>query len=562
MKHQPLITIGAFLLFCFFNLQSIEGQVDPDSKEFITSIDSIFADKADMTGPGASIIIIKGSSVILSKNYGSANLSFGVPFNENTLFPLPNFTDHLVAFSVLQLDQKGLIKLTDPINKYLPEFGFQNDVLITHLLNHSSDLPFLLSLRLMAGWNFTDPFYQNDFLNLTKKFTKDLKPDNKIIHSHTGIKILQMLVEKVSQKNFSEYASLNIFQPLGMTSSVIKNEYFKEHKNNSIGYNETDVGYQRSYSTELALMCPMAYSTQNDFGKWMLNVQTKNFEGSIIEQMDQALLIKGEPQKRLNGTYCIGQQQYYKFLGEDEFYLMESYEGHSWKWIRLQESDLSIMAIGNLSSYIGNKVNAVARLLVPPISKSSTTEKTESTPIILSEKEMEACTGVYWNEDYLYTTEISIKDGVLYHSDNDNGFNFVMSPQTNTFFETPFGGTIEFTSIGGNQKKMRNILPNGRVFDSKEYDVAALKKGNQLKYVGLYSSDKLNAFYSIVWEDQQLILRRSRKPDLVLTPIGDNRFRVSEIDFRLIEFEENEKGDVLKMKISNNGVKNVEFRKL
>ncbi len=560
-QYQLIVTICAFTLFYFYKVPSIKAQITPLSKETIAAIDSIFVDNADLNVPGASVIIIKGEKLVFSKNYGSANLSFGIPFNENTIFPLTGFSEQLVVFSILQLEKKGRINLTDPVNKYLPELGFQDQVSLSHLLNHTSGLPLIGSLRLMAGWNFTDPFYQDDFLNLTKKITKDLKSDINYNHSHSGIKFLQMVIEKASGMKFSEYASANIFLPLGMNNSAIKNERYKQNKNSSVGYTKTDTGFQKTYSTEYAAMCPISYSTQTDFEKWMLNVQTKKFEGSIIEKLDQALTVNGELQKRKNRSYCIGQQQYYNFLDQDEFYFMDTDQGHSWKWIRLKQSDLSIMVVGNVDTYIGNKVNAIARLLVPTTTEEPATEESTSTPIKLTTKEMQSYTGFFWDKNYLFTTQISIKDGALYYDDLDNGWNFSLTPLSKSMFESPPWNKVEITNLDG-QKKLRLILRDGREFPSEEYDPEIISAKDYARYEGIYNSEQLNAFYKLIVEDNKLILKRSRKPDLELLPIGKNKFRTAEVDFRLIEFQEDAKRSIYQMNISNNAVKNVEFRKL
>ncbi len=562
-QHQLLATLVAFSLCYFFNLQTILGQKNISSKEITATIDSLFADRMTMTTPGASVIILQGEKVLLSKDYGAANLTFGVAFNENTVFPLEGLTEQLVVFSILQLEKKKQLNLDDSVNKYLPELGFQDQVSLSHLLNHSSDLPFIASLRLMAGWKFSDPFTQEDFLNFTKKFSSNLSPDKEFRHSHSGIKILQMVVEKVAGRSFSEYAATHIFAPLNMTNSTVKVENSIESKNSAVGYDKTDTGYLNVIVTPFEAHSPHTYTTRLDFQKWMANYQSKRFEGAIFERMDESLFIAGKLQERSNRAYCLGQHRYWKYLGQDEFYMTETGNGFSWKWTRSTQSETSIMVVGNLDSYIGSKVNAIADLLVDydtPI--SSDRKDTESAPLALSKREMEACTGFYWNEDYLYTTEISIKDGQLYHSDNDNGFNFVMTPLTKTFFKTPFGGTLEFTNIGGNQKKMSNILPDGRVFDSKQYDASTLKEGDQLKYEGIYTSDKLKAFYRVVWENNKLLLKRSRKANLELTPIGDHQFRTAEIDFRLIQFKESIDGSFQKMTISTMALRDVEFRKL
>ena len=106
-------------------------------------------------------------------------------------------------------------------------------------------------------------------------------------------------------------------------------------------------------------------------------------------------------------------------------------------------------------------------------------------------------------------------------------------------FSTPYaGGTVEFSNIDGDQKKMVNVIPNGRVFNYRQYNPTPIKEKDQSKYVGVYFSEKLNAYFRIVWENNSLVLKRSRKSDLDLSSLGNHQFRSSDADFRLIEFIE------------------------
>jgi len=288
--------------------------------------------------------------------------------------------------------------------------------------------------------------------------------------------------------------------------------------------------------------------------------KTKKFEGDIIEKLDRALSMKGEFQQRANRNYCIGQQQYYKVSGEDEFYMRDTDDGFSWKWARLPLSEISIMVIGNLNSYIGTKVNAVEELLMSPISNLTPEIKEPTlTPIKLSEKEMKVYTGSYWDIGYLFASEVKIVDGGLYYTDLNNGWNFPMRSLTKSHFDSPDGTQIEFANVNG-QARLILTIPNGAKFYSEKYDAIAVKSQDYSKYTGIYNSTQLSAYFQLIVRDKKLILVCSRKPELELIPIGDNKFRTAEIDFRLIEFEE-EKNSVYQMNISNRILKNVEFRK-
>ena len=94
----------------------------------------------------------------MSKNYGAANLAYKTPFDENTVFPLDGFTEKLVVLSLFQLERKGLLNLSDPLNLYLPDLGFNDNVSLDHLLNHSSGFSMIGSAhrvyndRAWDGW--------------------------------------------------------------------------------------------------------------------------------------------------------------------------------------------------------------------------------------------------------------------------------------------------------------------------------------------------------------------------------------------------------------------------
>ncbi len=563
MNFRFFFTVLSLFIICLFNSTSVDAQMDPHSEKFMMAIDSLFDEKSDMSVPGAAVIVIKDKQVILSKSVGSANLSHGVPFDENTEFPLEEFSEQLVAFSILQLEQKGRIKLHDPVNKYVPELGFSDNITVSHFINHSSDFPMLSSLRIMAGHKYDDPFSHDDFLSLTKSVSSGLNPGKTFNHNHGGIKILMMVIESISKKSFADYVKANIFMPLGMTQTSIKTHGFLETSNSTVGYTVSDEGYQKVIPGQFEIFCPHTYTTQSDFQKWMLNIQTKKVFGNIIEQLDRPLTINGQLQERSYGSFCIGQHQYRHYLGQDEFFKRETGEGYSWMWLRLSQSQLSVMAVGNLDTYIGPQVNGIADLIgeyLCPVVSEDTQEASDK--ITFTEKELESYVGTYWNDDYLYTTEISIQDGGLFHADTDNGFNFMMTPITKTLFETPFGGTVEFSNLGGTDNRMKNIIPNGREFDYKEYHVPVLKEGDQVKYVGIYASDKLGAFYQVVWENNTLILKRARKPDLVLSPMGNHQFRTPDIDLRLITFEELEKGAFQVMTMSSPAVRSFPFKRM
>src|SRR5687767_11142725 len=74
----------------------------------------------DKTFMGA-VMVARGTDVILSKGYGSANLEWDIPNTPATKFRLGSITKQFTAASVLLLEERGKLTLDDPIKKHIPD---------------------------------------------------------------------------------------------------------------------------------------------------------------------------------------------------------------------------------------------------------------------------------------------------------------------------------------------------------------------------------------------------------------------------------------------------------
>lgn len=100
-------------------------------------IDSIMKDY-DAAGLAACIIDNTGyTQYEIFKGY--RNLETKTPVNDDTIFGLASVTKSFTAMAIMQLAEKGIINLTDPVSKYIPEFTNKNTqpVTIQHLLSHA-----------------------------------------------------------------------------------------------------------------------------------------------------------------------------------------------------------------------------------------------------------------------------------------------------------------------------------------------------------------------------------------------------------------------------------------
>jgi len=165
-----------------------------------------------------SILIARKGTILLSKGYGMANYENDVPNISETKFRLGSITKQFTATSIMQLEEKGLLDVNDPLSKYLPDYPNGEKISIHHLLTHTSGIP-----------NFTSfPEYRKTMMlpspveKIIERFKyKPLEfvPGEKFKYSNSGYILLGYIIEKVSGKSYEEYLKENIFQPLSMINT-------------------------------------------------------------------------------------------------------------------------------------------------------------------------------------------------------------------------------------------------------------------------------------------------------------------------------------------------------
>src|SRR5258706_8464987 len=77
----------------------------------------------DANAPGCAAGAMRGGKIVFSGAYGLADLKHKAPLTGTSLFNMASVSKQFTAFTVLQLEQEGLLKLSDPVRKYIPELG-------------------------------------------------------------------------------------------------------------------------------------------------------------------------------------------------------------------------------------------------------------------------------------------------------------------------------------------------------------------------------------------------------------------------------------------------------
>jgi uncharacterized protein YbbC (DUF1343 family)/CubicO group peptidase (beta-lactamase class C family) len=215
-RHSPIFTALtlslAFLLIASMpaHLLSETGKNDPAFK----SIDAIVQKAVDDGNiPGAVVLIGHNGKVVYRKAFGSRSLEpTHEPMTVDTIFDLASLTKCVAtATSVMKLIEDGRVRLNDPVSAYLPDFA-QNgkaDITVRELLTHYSGLPPDLDLK--APWQGRESAY-----HMAMQVKPQYPPGSRFLYSDINFETLGFIVEKVTGTPLNDFASTNIYAPLGM----------------------------------------------------------------------------------------------------------------------------------------------------------------------------------------------------------------------------------------------------------------------------------------------------------------------------------------------------------
>ncbi|MEP7324582.1 MAG: serine hydrolase domain-containing protein [Gemmatimonadota bacterium] len=176
---------------------------------------------------GSSLVVLRGDSTIGRDFYGMADLASGRAVDSNTIYHWASITKTFTAIAIMQLRDRGLLSLDDPIVKYVPElrevhdtFGSIDSVTIRHLLSHSAG--FRNGTWPWGGDQPWHPFEPTRWAQVVAMlpYTEILfKPGSRYSYSNPGYIFLGRVIEALSGDDYEVYVEKNLLRPLGMSHS-------------------------------------------------------------------------------------------------------------------------------------------------------------------------------------------------------------------------------------------------------------------------------------------------------------------------------------------------------
>ena len=156
---------------------------------------------------------------------GLADAKPARPVDPDTVFRIASISKTMTAIGIMQLRDRGLFDLDDPVNKYLTTITVEppsgGPVTFRHLLTHTSgigELARVTDLVRREAWGQGKP--RTGPADLAKIYGGTLHTDvavgTKWAYANHAFAVLGQLVEDISGEPFAEHMRTHLFDPLGM----------------------------------------------------------------------------------------------------------------------------------------------------------------------------------------------------------------------------------------------------------------------------------------------------------------------------------------------------------
>ncbi len=264
-------------------------------------IDAFFHKLYNNYGFNGTVLVSQDEHVLYKKAFGYADVRRKKDsLKIDDIFQLASVSKQFTAAAILKLMENKKLSLDDNIQKFYPNFPYEN-ITIRLLLHHRSGL----GNYTYFSEDYCDrrtPINNQDVVQMMteKKPGIYFRPDRVFDYSNTGYALLAAIVEKVSGKSFKDFVEKELFAKAGLKNTFVYDihnpnefEYIRGHTAQNRKTNES---YLDGVSGDKGI-----YSTVEDLYKWDLALYTERI---LKKSTIDSAYVSGS--KHLKGPFNYG----------------------------------------------------------------------------------------------------------------------------------------------------------------------------------------------------------------------------------------------------------------
>jgi len=229
----------ASLILCIILCLGLVYEIQ--AQELNKNIDEVMDQFVKLEQFSGSILVAKDGKVLYARAFGEADKDHHVKNTLKTKFNIGSAGKTFTGISIMQLAERGQLKVSDPVIKHLEDFPFGEKITIHNLLTHTSG-----TFNYFAHPDFRTKMYSirsvRDCLPLI--YDQELRfdtPGERFFYSNSGIVILGAIIERITGQSYPDYIKENILVPVEMYDTGIN--YLDEIiENRASGYHKSPTG--------------------------------------------------------------------------------------------------------------------------------------------------------------------------------------------------------------------------------------------------------------------------------------------------------------------------------
>lgn len=535
-SNRPLcrlwMTIALLAVLISLLCQPTNSQQAPTSSRLSAQVDRLFSawDKSD--SPGCALSVMKSGDIIYKRGYGMADLDHDLPITPSSVFHAASLSKQFTAMAIMLLVNQGKLSLDDEVRKYIPQLpDFGTPLTIRHLLQHTSGLRDQWSLLVMSGYRWWEEVIKDeDVLDLVSRMKSlNYRPGDQYLYGNTGYTLAGWIVKKVSGQTLREFCDLNIFKPLGMTSTLFRDDHAIIVKRQAYGY--------RQVSNNVFLLSMPNFDTNGpsnllttveDLARWDRNFFEKRVGGDwIIEQMQTTATLNDGERIR----YALGQRvESYRGLRVIEHSGGDA--GFRTHFMRFPDQRFSVACLCNTAIDASAQSRRVADIYLERELAPLTSPTNPVDVFRLTDEQKTAKLGAYWSSRTEDLGWVTFKDGRLHLNvvglfGSPSYIGPLFAQAADRFRLADSSAEISFEAAGHSQSQQLIIKPEGG--RAMIFDLMPPATRELADYVGNYYSDEIDTTYRVVLDAGKLTIKRRKFPPTELQPVFRDGFTTSSI---------------------------------
>jgi CubicO group peptidase (beta-lactamase class C family) len=536
--------------------------VETDPKKLT---DQLMSRYDGVDSPGAAVQVWRDGRTLFSKAYGMANLAYGIPFKTDTRTNIGSTSKQFTAFAIMLQADRGLLSLDDDIRKHVPELPkLDETVTVRHLITHTSGLREFLNLLAMSGRRLDhgDWIDRSELIDIVQRQPKlQNVPGEEWNYNNTAFGLAAVIVERTSGQDFHVFMQENVFGPLGMTRTMVRPSPEHIVPGMSEGYTPGRDGFRQIGDLGGAVGAGGIYSTVEDLQTWVQNYASPRLGSAEIfdAMMTSYVLTNGDETGYGYGLFIDEQR------GLRRVHHGGADVAHRSQVVYYPEINAGITTQSNHAGF-ANVAFEIADAFFSDAMESDDAEAAEEgdfDPETYDPEDFDDYVGRYALDaapNFILT--FTRDAGTFYLQATGQGQSEIAPTSDSTFALTIVEASVVFHRNEEGVVDGLTLDQNGLNHATRlDDDVAAWEPTAEdlADFEGRYFSAELETFYTVVLEDEALVVHHRRLDDANLTAGEEDTFSGGALTY---SFERDRNGKVIGFYAANGRTRDVRFQRV